>query len=275
MDSALAVRETAWQQPQGMFSPDMTLEQWKSAGWQLCRGVHRLNWLIGDWWVFGETQYGDRAAAAAEGIFELEFQTLMKLGTVSRAFETFRRRKELSWTHHAEVASLEPEIADALLDKAMRCGLSSRDMRREARAYRVTPHVGNESGAPIASRPDLIPTLRLVVDLATALSGYRQLTEAEASAVSAASSYLDSIGSWAAADLKFLKSLSHRRDWIEEAKAAFPSRSEQALRCIMHKVREGLGTSNSRAHGSNANAINGSRELLQALEAAGVGKWCV
>jgi hypothetical protein len=39
----------------------------------------------------------------------------MNAAGVCRAFETSRRREDLSFQHHAEVASLAPAEADALL----------------------------------------------------------------------------------------------------------------------------------------------------------------
>ena len=38
--------------------------------------------------------------------------------SVSRAFETSRRREALSFKHHAEVAGMPPAVADELLDEA-------------------------------------------------------------------------------------------------------------------------------------------------------------
>ncbi|MEM9085771.1 MAG: hypothetical protein AAGB23_07600 [Pseudomonadota bacterium] len=86
----------------------------------LCAGSKVINWWTGDWWNSGQHKYGERAQAAAEGIFGREFGSLVNLGTVSARFETQRRRGYLSFTHHAEVASLSPDEADLLLDEAER-----------------------------------------------------------------------------------------------------------------------------------------------------------
>ena len=74
--------------------------------------------VFGDWWTFGGHRYGDRARAAAQGIFGRSFQGLADCGFVARAFETSRRREVLSFSHHAEVAALPPDEADELLDLA-------------------------------------------------------------------------------------------------------------------------------------------------------------
>ena len=46
------------------------------------------------------------------------YQTCMNVAVVCKAFETYRRREVLSFTHHAEVAALHPNEADPLLDFA-------------------------------------------------------------------------------------------------------------------------------------------------------------
>jgi hypothetical protein len=114
-----------------------TFEQWVEMGRNLSEGQRVINWWIGDWWAAGQHRYGERAKAAAEGIFGREFQSLMNAASVSRSFETSRRREVLSWSHHAEVAALPPDKADKLLDRAEREQLSTRELRIEAMKARV------------------------------------------------------------------------------------------------------------------------------------------
>jgi N6-adenosine-specific RNA methylase IME4 len=114
----------------------LSFERWCKVGEQLCAMGRGVQWWTGSWWAFGEARYGERAKAAASGIFGRSFGGLMNLASVSRAFETSRRREVLSFTHHAEVAALEPAEADALLDEAVRDDLSTRDLR--ARVAAVT-----------------------------------------------------------------------------------------------------------------------------------------
>lgn len=47
-----------------------------------------------------------------------EYETLAHAVWVAGQFETWRRRQNLSWSHHAEVASLEPAEQDYWLDRA-------------------------------------------------------------------------------------------------------------------------------------------------------------
>lgn len=116
---------------------DQTFDQWVEMGRNLCEGQRVVSWWIGDWWAAGNHRYGERAKAAAEGIFGREFKTLANAASVCRAFETSRRREHLSFAHHAEVASLPPKDADALLDKA-EAGLLNRSTIRGAAIIRKT-----------------------------------------------------------------------------------------------------------------------------------------
>jgi hypothetical protein len=108
-----------------------------------------INWYIGDWWAAGQHRYGARAKAAAEGIFDKEFQAVADIASVCRAFESSRRREVLSFTHHREVAALPPEQADRLLTRAEDERLSTRELRREVRRHRE--HIG-----------ELVPASRMI-----------------------------------------------------------------------------------------------------------------
>jgi len=69
----------------------------------------------------------------------------MNMVHVASRFEVSRRRKNLSWSHHETVASLEPDQQDHWLDRAVADRLSVADLRLELRASRrgntVAPNV--------------------------------------------------------------------------------------------------------------------------------------
>lgn len=136
--NAMMTIETMGKPGLGLDIPkNQTFDQWVEMGRSLAEGQRVINWWIGDWWAFGSHRYGERAKAAAEGIFGREFQTLANAASVCRSFETSRRREVLSWSHHVEVAVLPPEEADALLDRAEKNDLSVRDLRVEAMKRKV------------------------------------------------------------------------------------------------------------------------------------------
>jgi hypothetical protein len=127
---------------------NQTFDEWLEVGRSLASANKTLNWWIGDWWAAGSHRYGERAKVAAEGVFGKEFGTLRNLASVCRAFETSRRRDTLSFAHHVEVASLDPEVADNLLERAERDGWTRNDIRAEAATLKP------ERVASVSSVPD-------------------------------------------------------------------------------------------------------------------------
>ena len=98
--------------------PNLPFDEWREIGAQLRRARARLAWLIGDWWAYGEHKDGDRKALVESEDWDgPQFQTCMNTAAICRAFsDTSRRRENLSFKHHAEVASLPEAEADRLLD---------------------------------------------------------------------------------------------------------------------------------------------------------------
>jgi hypothetical protein len=99
------------------LAEDLTYEEWKELGVSLARIEQATNWWLGDWWAYATHRYGDRKDLTSQDDWTgPSFQTCMAAGSVCRAFETCRRREVLSFSHHREVAALEREVADKLLD---------------------------------------------------------------------------------------------------------------------------------------------------------------
>jgi hypothetical protein len=163
----------------------LPFEEWVDIGRRLCASSQVINWHVGDWWAFGEARYGERAKAAAAGIFGLAFQSLMNMAAVARAFETSRRREVVSFSHHAEVAALPKDQADELLAKAEREMLSTRDLRKEVSALRSAAATERKRDV-IDIRPERAATPaefvnrdEQIVELANELSLHRPLRERE------------------------------------------------------------------------------------------------
>jgi len=115
----------------------LPFDQWQEIGRELCARERVLNWWIGDWWAFGDHTYGERAKAAAQGLFPQSFGTLANIASVARAFpETSRQHEVLTFTHHQEVAPLaraSAEAAQMLLDRAEREGMTVAQIRAAVR----------------------------------------------------------------------------------------------------------------------------------------------
>lgn len=83
-------------------------------GW---RGVRRGQWWVGDWLNYGERAYGEKYAQAMD-VTGLEYDTLSSYRWVAAEIEPCLRKQKLSWSHHKEVAALEPAEQAEWLDRA-------------------------------------------------------------------------------------------------------------------------------------------------------------
>ncbi len=115
------------------FDASMTLDNWKHIGARIGMHSDATCWWLGDWLAFGKRMYGLRYR---EGIAltGLEYKTLRNYAVVARAFESSRRRHDLSFQHHAEVCALPREEQDFWLDLAVQRGWSKSELRRRVRA---------------------------------------------------------------------------------------------------------------------------------------------
>ena len=96
---------------------DLPYEQWEKVGIKL-RAIHgAVQWWIGDWLRYGEHAYGEMYSQALEATGK-EYQTLNQAVWVAGAVEISRRRENLSWSHHVEVAGLSPGDQDRFLNEA-------------------------------------------------------------------------------------------------------------------------------------------------------------
>ena len=87
---------------------------------------------LGDWAARAGRHHGDLTLAARE--IGLSAGALFNLASVARRVQPSRRRKGLSWDHHAAVASLPAAAGDRLLDDAEAGGRSRERVRGAVRA---------------------------------------------------------------------------------------------------------------------------------------------
>src|SRR5262249_2701533 len=104
-----------------------------------------LQWWIADWWAFGEHHCGERTRALAEWNPGLTVETCQNYACVTRKFETSRRREVLTFSHHQEVAGLDPPDDHELLDWCEKKNADSgrprspRELREEKRRRLTAP----------------------------------------------------------------------------------------------------------------------------------------
>lgn len=117
--------------PIGWFAePGLTYEEWLRHGSRLGLAGRSAAWWIGDWVRYGTARYGSKYAAASR-VTGYDRQTLMNMVYVASRFEISRRRENLSWSHHAELAALDIEEQEHWLDRSIQDRLTVRDLREE------------------------------------------------------------------------------------------------------------------------------------------------
>ncbi len=113
------------------------------------------SWWIGDWLRYGNARYGERYGAAAR-VTGYDVQSLMNMAYVAGRFDVSRRHEHLSFSHHAEVASLPAEEQDRWLDRAAAESLSVRSLRSELRKTRERPEPESAPAPPPRDRHELV-----------------------------------------------------------------------------------------------------------------------
>jgi hypothetical protein len=114
----------------------LSRSEWRVYGSRLGLLSKSTNWWLGDWIRFGQRQYGDHRYEIAAEVTGYDQQTLMNFAYVAGRFEISRRRETLSWSHHAELAGLDPDAQDRWLEAAIEQQLSVRQLRDRVRRER-------------------------------------------------------------------------------------------------------------------------------------------
>ena len=114
---------------------ELAVAEWVEQGRCLGAIGRGSGWWIGDWVRYGSARYGGRYAAASQ-VTGYDTQSLMNMAYVASRFEASRRRPGLSFSHHAEVAGLDPEDQELWLDRAEAGNFSVRALRAELRKAR-------------------------------------------------------------------------------------------------------------------------------------------
>jgi len=113
----------------------VTFLEWEQIGTVLFALEKTIHFAIGDWINFGEHRYGEMYAQALE-IATYSYETLRIDTYVANRVKLLRRRNNLSWSHHREVASLEQDKQDYYLDLAERNGLDRNELRGQIKQDR-------------------------------------------------------------------------------------------------------------------------------------------
>jgi hypothetical protein len=146
--------------------PELSYDEWEELGEHLLSVANSSAWWVGDWLLFGQRVYADRYERAVKRT-GFDYQTLRNYAWVASSFDPSRRQDTLSFSHHAEVAALEPDDQDAWLRRALVNGWSRNRLRSELRRRRT-----GEEPARSAIRLDVPPQRRALWEAAAKASGY-------------------------------------------------------------------------------------------------------
>lgn len=131
--------------------PDLSYDHWERIGRQLQLANVAVQWWIGDWLVYGEHRWREKYAQAVQQFGKAE-QTLMNYHYVAKAISPYRRREQVDFSTHAEVASLDEEDQERILAKAANEGTTRKQVRREAEKVRRAKRPTPESDAVVLSK---------------------------------------------------------------------------------------------------------------------------
>lgn len=129
----------------------ITIDEWKELGQSLRQVEGSVQFWIGDWARFGDKKgftgkyVSSEVYDELEEITGLERRTLQNYKNVSDSVDSSRRREDLGFSHHAEVAGLIPEKQEYFLNKASEENLSIRRLREEISKKDVDEHVARQT----------------------------------------------------------------------------------------------------------------------------------
>jgi N6-adenosine-specific RNA methylase IME4 len=142
--------------PAGLDLPaTLPFDDWLELGRGLRLLEGAVQWWVGDWLNYGERRYGQKytEAAAATGY---AYDSLNAARWVAQRIEVVRRRTNLSWSHHKEVAGLDVPEQELLLDAAEAEGWSRNALRRRVKRHKRVLALRSEAEAgPACTVTDL------------------------------------------------------------------------------------------------------------------------
>lgn len=167
---------------------NLPYDRWLEIGEVLQQMERSVQWWLGDWWNYGERHYGEMASQAAKDHVQdatgYTYQTVRRAGYTAERIEPERRRSNLSFSHHAEVAARPPEQQDRLLEQAVEQGWTRYELRdavrvdreqaqRRAEAMVAGADVESESVVWVPTLDDLTDEMRATVKALAPLGRHR------------------------------------------------------------------------------------------------------
>jgi hypothetical protein len=128
----------------------LEIDEWLFVARALGAMTRGHQWWVGDVLVYGE-RYGEDVFSQAAEELGLEPHTLTNWRWVASAVKPSRRRDDLTWSHHAEVARLGPKAQRDTLARAAKLDWTVRQLRDHVALTYPQSHpelFGDDSGEP-------------------------------------------------------------------------------------------------------------------------------
>ena len=135
---------------------ELSYEDWYAFGQNLQRVEGAINWWLGDWGNYGDDAFGEASSHAVHEL-DLNYETFKDTLWVASKVPPARRRAGLTWSHHREIAALEPDQQDYWLGCAETEGMSRAELRREIQAAKALE--ARSVGAPTTPTIELADAL--------------------------------------------------------------------------------------------------------------------
>src|SRR6516162_2349005 len=139
----------------------LSFEEWKEYGRNLGRMENMYMWQVGEWWAYGEINYGEKTSITKSDDWDgPSYQTCADAGWVFKKFHFSRRHENLSWSHHREVAGLDEEDADRFLNDAITYKWSRQELRKQVSDFNgknIQPIIFNLDDPPQTEPPPTKP----------------------------------------------------------------------------------------------------------------------
>lgn len=137
--------------------PDgLDYDQWAQLGPPIEQAAHSSQWWLGDWVVYGDKHFGERDYTAAIAATGLDVDTVRVAAWVAAAFTPDRRRQHVPFAHHQEVANLDHDLADQLLDRAQVEGLTRVELRRAVKQTKALTSRSKDDDQPTTVKIHLV-----------------------------------------------------------------------------------------------------------------------
>jgi hypothetical protein len=147
----------------GLVIHSLTFDEWENLGLSLRRMEKGIQFWLGDWLNYGENKWGEKYSQAVDQT-DYEYQTLADFKYVAGKIQFSFRNEKLSFTHHRQVAALEPAEQKKWLDIAEKESLNVHHLRNKIRKEKADGSAPEPSQWPKPDPDDILAYINKRID---------------------------------------------------------------------------------------------------------------